>query len=445
MRRTSSCLLVLMFTAAGASSQSQQPLRSTTAGVLMDVAVLDRDGRPVLDLALEDFELREGGTRQRILSALLVQGGTVRPVGSRAGAATAAAGSQAAAGTQEPTAPPADPPRVTATASVTAILFDRLTAEVRPLARQAALAFVSTLGGEHDYAGVFLADTKLMTFGPFTNQQAPLREAIDRASSVITARPGPLQATAQTGGLPIDPAQPVTAGAESGSGWINAREREKALNAGGAEGALRRMELRMIETFRQLMTEYEGQTSVAGLRAVVDALGPLPGRKSIMYFGETLPVTDRLRPRVDALIDHANQRNITIYPVDAAGLRVHSAEAEVGRYADVAGAQTVGDAKRDSGGWTKELERQEQMLVSRPTAVFGRLAKETGGFLVENTNNLTAGVGRMQHERSTYYLLAYQPTNAAADGTFRRVEVKVKRPRVMVRSRPGYKALPPPR
>jgi Ca-activated chloride channel family protein len=46
----------------------------------------------------------------------------------------------------------------------------------------------------------------------------------------------------------------------------------------------------------------------------------------------------------------------------------------------------------------------------------------------------------MHQERTTYYLLAYQPTNTATDGKFRRVSVKVKRPRVTVRARPGYVA-----
>jgi VWFA-related protein len=82
------------------------------------------------------------------------------------------------------------------------------------------------------------------------------------------------------------------------------------------------------------------------------------------------------------------------------------------------------------------------MLTSRPGAVLGRLAKETGGFLLENTNDLGAGVARMQSERTTYYLLAYQPANPAQDGKFRRVTVKVKRTKVTVKSRPGYLAVP---
>jgi Ca-activated chloride channel family protein len=80
------------------------------------------------------------------------------------------------------------------------------------------------------------------------------------------------------------------------------------------------------------------------------------------------------------------------------------------------------------------------VLSSRAGAVLGRLAKETGGFLIDNTNDLTSGFARMQQERTTYYLLGYQPTNTAADGKFRRVTVKVKRPRVTVRARPGYLA-----
>lgn len=190
-----------------------------------------------------------------------------------------------------------------------------------------------------------------------------------------------------------------------------------------------------------MLAEYSGQASIAALRAVVVGLRPLQGRKSILYFTESVSITAQLRAKFEELIGEANSANITFYPVDALGLRVHSEEAKLGRNVTLAGAQGIGDAKRDEGAWTKELERQEQLLVSRPTAVLGRLAKETGGFVIENTNNLGAGVARMQQERMTYYLLGYQPTNATMDGKFRRVTVKVKRPKVSVRARPGYLAV----
>jgi VWFA-related protein len=166
----------------------------------------------------------------------------------------------------------------------------------------------------------------------------------------------------------------------------------------------------------------------------------LPGRKSILYFTEALPITARLKSHFDALIGEANRANITVYPVDAAGLRVHSKEQEVGRNVNLGGAQGIGDAHRGEGAWTKDLEKQEEMLSSRPAAALGRLANETGGFLIDNTNDLGKGVVRMQVERTTYYLLGYQPTNTATDGKFRKVTVKVKRGKYTVRARPGYVA-----
>ena len=46
----------------------------------------------------------------------------------------------------------------------------------------------------------------------------------------------------------------------------------------------------------------------------------------------------------------------------------------------------------------------------------------------------------MQVERTTYYLLGYQPTNTAQDAKFRKVSVKVKRGKYTVRARSGYTA-----
>ncbi len=422
----------------GALAQ-QPPTRTTTTGVVIDVTVVDRDGRPVLDLRPEEFELSEDGKRQQILSASLVHAGAVRRLDA---AAPATPGAPPAPG-EAPTAPTAGvaAPLPDKTPSVTAILFDRLSAEMRPLAHKAAVTYLGTLTPPHDYAGVFLADVKLATFAGFTNQPEVLRTAVDRLGGTAptnTSVQAERSSYSRVQNLPLDPNQPVTVGAEAGTGWVTALEREKFLQGGDPEALLRRMELRMYETYTQFLAQFEGQASLAGLRSVVDSMAALPGRKSVLYFCEQLPISDRVKPTFDALIHEANRANISFYPVDAAGLRVHSEEARVGRHVGVAGTQGVGDARRGEGAWTKDLERQEQILTSRAGAVLGRLAKETGGFLLDNTNNLGAGVARMQQERTTYYLLGYQPANTATDGKFRRVGVMVKRPRVTVRARPGY-------
>jgi VWFA-related protein len=196
----------------------------------------------------------------------------------------------------------------------------------------------------------------------------------------------------------------------------------------------------MKDGYTRFLNEYEGESSLSGLRSAITALAPLPGRKSILYFTEELPITSRLKSYFEALIAEANRANITIYPVDAAGLRIHSKESEVAHSVDLSGAQGIGGARRPDGPWTRDLEQREQELSSRPAVVLGRLASETGGFLTDNTNDLGKGVARMQVERTTYYLLGYQPTNASPDGKFRKVTVKVKRGKYVVRARPGYYA-----
>jgi len=415
-------------------SGQQPPVKTVTTGVVVDVTVVDSKGNAVLDLAPEDFEVSEDGVRQRVVSATLVQRGVVRPL--------AAAGSDQTAGPPAGTPAAASVPSTAVAPSVTAILFDRLSPESRALARRAALAYVSTLEPPHDYAGVFLADSALRTFQPFTNERDKVRRAVDVISATA---PGNTAVTAEPESkrlYGLDPNLPPTAGAESGSGGFGSiAEREHRLNQlDPVEKIMTQMEMRMRESYYRFVAELDGEWSLAGLRAVVGGFSELPGRKSILYFTEKLPITDRMKPKFDALIGEANRANITVYPVDALGLRVHSTEGEMKRNVDVAAAQALGDEQRDRGAWTKDLERQNDLLNSRAGAVLGRLAKDTGGFILENTNDLAAGVARMQQERTTYYLLAYQPTNTKLDGKFRRITVKVKRPKTTARARPGYVA-----
>jgi hypothetical protein len=46
----------------------------------------------------------------------------------------------------------------------------------------------------------------------------------------------------------------------------------------------------------------------------------------------------------------------------------------------------------------------------------------------------------MMADAGSYYLMQYYSTNAKLDGRFRRVSVRVKRPGIQVRARPGYLA-----
>jgi VWFA-related protein len=423
-------VLIVMFD----SAQDQRPaLRSAIAGVLIDVTVIDKDGHPVTDLIASDFEILEDGKPQRIVSATLMQGGVPAPL---AGAATVAAPAATSAAAEPPTPSGAVP--LGPTPAIVAILFESLSADSRPYAAKAAAALVSTLTPPNEYAGVFLGGLAFKTVQPFTNNPADVRSALNRvavtASNDLNVDREEPRTSSRISGL--DPSTPITAGAEYGRGYTTIHEREQLLR--GPDGQLRRIEYTMEEGYKRMLAELEGDAALASLRVAVEGLALVPGRKSILYFAEGLPITSRLKSRFDELVAAANRANVTIYPVDAVGLRPYSKESEVARNLNLDGAHSI---VAPGSLTTKDLEKQEEMLASRPATSLGRLANETGGFLIDNTNDLGKGVARMHVERMTYYLLGYQSTNPTMDGKFRKVTVKVRRGKYTTRARPGYVAV----
>jgi VWFA-related protein len=77
--------------------------------------------------------------------------------------------------------------------------------------------------------------------------------------------------------------------------------------------------------------------------------------------------------------------------------------------------------------------------------VLDKLCKETGGrkFEPRGYQDLDRAFEEIQNELRTQYLLSYSPSNAAVDGTFRKIEVKIlgeARKDLRVRARRGYYA-----
>ena len=113
-----------------------------------------------------------------------------------------------------------------------------------------------------------------------------------------------------------------------------------------------------------------------------------------------------------------------MYLVDARGLEVQS----------VFGSAQFGSPldSRDVGAANADPALEAEGAVS--------LAESSGGFAVQNNNDLAAGLRRIGRESRVYYLLGYMPAEVRADGKFRRITVRVARPDVQVRARKGYYA-----
>ncbi len=74
-------------------------------------------------------------------------------------------------------------------------------------------------------------------------------------------------------------------------------------------------------------------------------------------------------------------------------------------------------------------------------SVLRKLSEETGGRVIESSSkDSSEAFQQIARELRTQYLLGYTPTNNKLDGTFRKIEVKVRTPNAKVDARRGYYA-----
>lgn len=118
------------------------------------------------------------------------------------------------------------------------------------------------------------------------------------------------------------------------------------------------------------------------------------------------------------LTERANRANVSFYPIDARGLVVFD--------------DPIGPARPAP----PDVDRAR--LTARQNAM-RMLAEETDGVAVVNMAPERA-LPRLLTDIGAYYLLGYTSTNTKLDGRYRRLTVRVRRPGVTVRARPGYLA-----
>ena len=170
---------------------------------------------------------------------------------------------------------------------------------------------------------------------------------------------------------------------------------------------------------------------------------PLPGRKSMVLFSEGIAIPPAVQRLFLGVIDAANRANVSIYTMDAAGLRAESEQAKIRdqvNQAASAASPAVCEQQDANDGLDKALEKKRTCFAG-PTQRSRRARAGTGGLIFDNTNNLRQGFDRVESDLRNYYLLGYTPVNENFDGDFRKIDVKVKRSGVTVAARKGYFAV----
>jgi VWFA-related protein len=439
------CSAAALVAAQGQADRADRQSYSTaTTAILVDVVVRDSRNRPVTDLDAGDFSISEDGTPQKIDTFIRVTrgGGIGLDVRWKAPGTTAVI-TPPGSGPEETPLPEDDP----ANQSATALVFDHMSDESLRLAQRATLDYIPMNGESVTDVAVFSMSPNLRLVQPYTKDRTKVRLAVervvpggtpsgqmtaDRRKQVMDRRRDLLDQTAAMQGASVTGVgATATLGAQQGQ--IE------------AELQLLELERNMIDSFDALDRDHRGYDTSLAFVTIVRTLAEHPGRKSIVFFSDGLPASPVLAAKFDDLVSAANRANVTVYAVDAHGLRTHSASEETFHQVQELGEtriqQVTSGSSRTERPLMRDLERVEDMVRLDSRTGLARLANETGGFLVENSNNLSSAYKRIDEDNRFHYLLSYTPSNTDFDGRFRSISVKVSRPGVDVFSRKGYRAL----
>lgn len=437
--------LSLPLAAVCAAAQTQTPaqtpparatgtVQSEATAILVDVVVRDKRGQPVTDLTKNDFEVYEDGVLQDVGAVTRYAADGERhdaaaPV--EANAAASAVPSGAAAGNVAATPEP-----------IIALVFDRLTPESRVAARRAALRYIGDGVQSPARIAVFGIDLSLLPYQTYTRDAALLRKAItdvsERSTAQFESQAGRARELEQQADGAASAASVLQAGGQA------AAAQAQSASASMADAKIAEMQQRTLETFEILERDQQGYSTTNALMSVVNGMRGLPGRKSVVFFSEGLAIPADVLARFRSVIDTANRANVSVYAMDAAGLRAESTSKEARDSINAAAARNLRrNPTVDVVGkpMTEDLERNEDMLRDDPHSGLGQLAQETGGILIRNTNDLVGGFKRIEQDMRNYYMLSYVPKNDKFDGKFRTIAVKVKRSGADVAARKGYYAV----
>ena len=358
------------------AAPGQPAFRAAVDVIEVAVSVTGENGRPVLDLTADDFEVYEDGRRQPVVAFTRVEA-PVEPFD----------------------APVSHPPPDAASSApgervgrVYLLLLDDLhthvlrTEEVRAIARE----FIENTLFGNDLAAVAMT-SGLGRNQHFTNNRQRLLAAVER----FVGRYAP------AGRLRSWPADrsfgpPVVAGL---AGVDRERER-KARDA-------RRM-LRSVERFAEWMGGLDTRRKamiLIGQGIDYDTRDLFGDRNALALLDETLRVAGA-----------AARHNVTLYAVDPRGL----------------------PTGRRSAVRTRVLVDETSEATWRGKQSLRALAEETGGFAFINSNQFGQAFDRIVREQSTYFLLGYRAPRDAPDGRLHHIRIAVDRPGVTVNARRSY-------
>jgi len=424
MRHVSGLLLLVLLLGAPAAVAQSYSESTDVVVVEVPVQVLDGDGKPVRGLTAGDFEVYERGRKQKIVGFEVLDLKVEVP-GDGPKTRTAA-------------------PPVSARRHFL-LLFDLSFTSPKSAARskEAARGILEKLHPSDLVAvGSYISTKGAELLLAFSGDRDQALTAIDRIAkpTALDYTPDPLRLVLGQG-APGTSNESADAGGEAdGGGRGSARESVRAAiaEAGADFDQFTAISLERSDRDQQERAMTAMTRSLAELARMMQGVR---GRKHVVLFSEGF---DGALLRGTASLDEQNSM---------------ATSSMLGEYWNIDSEKRYGSTKAasnieamleefrradcviqavDTGG-LREGARPEDQWSGGKDSLF-LMAKETGGELYENYNDLDVALTNMLERNSVTYVLAFQPEKVERDGAYHRLKVELKASQRGVRlvHRPGY-------
>jgi VWFA-related protein len=412
-------------------SDDQDVVKITSNLVSLDVIVKDKKGRPVTDLKAEDFTVTENGVPQKItfFDSTLTTTTEVNQSTDAAGTTTE---------TKSRTTPSGFP------RNIVALVLDGQSTELGNLkhVREGILKYIRERISENDSVALFSISGGLQLLQSFTHDKGALIAAVEKAYDSST-----VSKTSEARGI----AENISALRDKVAAGPPGDSVPSSPGAGAAGSAMaeKMIAQRMLEEyiqFRSVLSAQQTRPVLAALAAIAEGLRSIPGKKTLVMFSQGFVAPESLDWQVQSTVDIANRANVAIYIIDSTGLTggapTSGSLVAASPLAGISGALDMEQRRRAAAGESVfDISRQEGL--NRQQDLLYRISEDTGGHFLKNTNDIGAGLERIDSEIRSRYTLAYRSTDPNFDGSFRKVKIEVRRPETNVLTRAGYYAIPP--
>ena len=415
------------------SSAPGPTIRVTTTEVALDLVVRNKKGRQVKNLKAGDIEIYEDGVRQQLLSFRLVPG---REEQHRDAESPSKPGT------------PAGASRPLREVNTVCIVFHNIDPVTRPHAVEIVKEFIKSNLPPETYIGIFNLNETLIPVHEFTkNKDELLQSAFNgkpmdfaRASeALLTASPNIVTVNATVSGHSASVSVDQTGGEVATTTIMGA----DVSNSTGAN-RLRGDQVRERSDFANINGMHETDRIIA----LINQLGPLPGRKTVLLVTTGLTTTGD-PDRFQKILNNANSHGITFYALDSTEMSADNDTAQASKLAvaQMASVSQQQSNKAASASVMRQNSKQGDDTISAvrtsdTQSSLRALSEGTGGFLIANTNDFRKSFQQVAENLDAHYEAIYRPTSNKYDGRLRKIEVKLARNDLEVDSRTGYFAMP---